>query len=84
MKLFRLSVTSLVIRFHIIMIIIVTAGFAGHYIWGPLWFLGLLAFPIFIATLMGIEFRDILPAKKPSFGKEWQVQPRYHHRVAHH
>ena len=48
MKLFQLSFDKLLIRFYLIMLVIIVAGFTG------LWWLAILALPIFFTALMGM------------------------------
>ena len=48
MKLFQLSFDKLLVRFYLIMLLIIVAGFTG------LWWLAILALPIFFTALMGI------------------------------
>ena len=48
MKLFELSLGALMIRFYLIMLVIIVAGFTG------LWWLAILALPIFFTALMGM------------------------------
>lgn len=48
MKLFELSLGALMIRFYLIMLVIIVAGFTG------LWWLATLALPIFFTALMGM------------------------------
>ena len=49
MKLFELSFGALMIRFYLIMLVIIVAGFTG------LWWLAILALPIFFTALMGMS-----------------------------
>jgi type IV secretory pathway TrbL component len=48
MKLFELSFDKLLIRFYLIMLIVIVAGFTG------LWWLAFLALPVFFSALMGM------------------------------
>jgi hypothetical protein len=50
MKLFQVSFTTLIVRFYVLMLIIIAAGFSGY------WMIGLLALPVFFSALMGIQF----------------------------
>ena len=50
MKLFKLSVAGVIWRFYLMMALIVIAGFTG------LWFLAILALPLFFSALMGVSF----------------------------
>ncbi|HJW28948.1 MAG TPA: hypothetical protein VJ508_06815 [Saprospiraceae bacterium] len=79
MKSFRLPVATLVIRFYLIMIIIIVSGFAGHFIAPPLWFLSLLAFPVFMSCLMGIEFRHKPANRVPVHRHAFRFPIRFHH-----
>ncbi|MBK9982289.1 MAG: hypothetical protein IPP15_07675 [Saprospiraceae bacterium] len=51
MKLLDLSITSLILRFYLLMAIVVGAGFSGY------WAISLLALPVFFSALMGIKIR---------------------------
>jgi uncharacterized protein (DUF58 family) len=53
---YHLSIRTLVIRLFLIMAIIVAAGFGAYYLGSAFWFLTLLAFPIFLSCVLGIEF----------------------------
>lgn len=48
MKLFGLSLETLMIRFYLLMLVVIVAGFTG------LWWLAFLALPIFFSALMGM------------------------------
>lgn len=50
MKLLDLSITTLMLRFYLLMAIVIVAGFLGY------WSLALLALPVFFSALMGIRF----------------------------
>jgi hypothetical protein len=80
MRLYNLSVAGLIMRFHIIMIIIVMTGFAGHYLGGAFWFLGLLAFPVLMSCLLGMTFDNKhITLKKPDFNRHLPVVQHQHH-----
>ena len=49
MKLLNLSVTTLILRFYLLMAIVIGAGFSGY------WAIALLALPVFFSALMGIK-----------------------------
>ncbi len=49
MKLLDLSITSLILRFYLLMAIVVGSGFTGY------WVISLLALPVFFSALMGIK-----------------------------
>jgi len=53
MKLFELSFDKIVIRFYLLMGIVIVAGFAG------IWWLAILALPVFFSALMGIQFHPM-------------------------
>ena len=46
---YELSVASVVLRFYLLMTVVLVAGFTG------LWYLGLLALPIFLSTMLGVR-----------------------------
>ena len=69
MRLYNISVTTLIIRFNIIMIIIVASGFAAHYIDPAFWFLSVLAFPVLFSVLLGIEFNKRYSIRHPELGR---------------
>ncbi|MCB0522053.1 MAG: hypothetical protein H6577_14455 [Lewinellaceae bacterium] len=52
MKFFGLSLDTLLLRYFLMMAIIIVAGFVGQ------WWLAILAFPIFMSTIMGISFKS--------------------------
>ena len=47
MKPFGLSLGSMVLRYYLMMLIVIIAGFTGH------WWIAVLAFPVFISTMLG-------------------------------
>jgi hypothetical protein len=49
MKLLNLSITSLILRFYLLMAIVIGAGFSGY------WAIAILALPVFFSALMGIK-----------------------------
>ncbi|MFK8058431.1 MAG: hypothetical protein AB8F78_20060 [Saprospiraceae bacterium] len=51
MKLFELSLTGMIIRFYLMMTAILIAGFTG------IWAIGLIALPIFMSALTGLEIK---------------------------
>ena len=69
MKLFQVSFTTLIIRFYVLMLIIIAAGFSGY------WMLGLLALPVFFTALMGIQFN----LKRTANKTKSVAQPDMHH-----
>ena len=50
MKLFHLSLTTLMLRFYLMMAVVIVAGFAG------IWPIAFLALPIFMTCLLGVKF----------------------------
>ncbi len=50
MKLLDLSISTLIIRFYLLMAIVIGAGFIGQ------WWLAILALPVFFSALMGMKF----------------------------
>lgn len=59
MKFLNLSLTTLIVRFYLMMAIIILAGFSGF------WILSVLALPVFFSALMGIRFNKYMTIKKP-------------------
>lgn len=68
MKLLELSVSTLILRFYVMMAIVIGAGFSG------LWWLSILALPVFYTALMGIKFSQPVRHKKNRTAAlhEWQ------------
>jgi hypothetical protein len=58
MKLFQVSFSTLIVRFYLLMLIVIVAGFSGY------WMIALLALPVFFTALMGIQFNRKIIAKK--------------------
>ena len=50
MKLFRLNFATLLIRYYLMMVAVILAGFSGN------WWLALIALPIFMSCLTGVTF----------------------------
>jgi len=74
MKLYHLSIGSLVKRFLLIMAIILASGFLALYAGSAFWFLAVFAFPIFLSCLLGLEFDRPHFLDKSAF---------WHHHTAH-
>ena len=55
---YELSMTSVVLRFYLLMAVVIIAGFAG------VWYVALLALPIFLSTMLGIKIDRPATAKK--------------------
>ncbi|MCI5083570.1 MAG: hypothetical protein MRY78_17865 [Saprospiraceae bacterium] len=52
MKVFDLSLSSMILRFYLMMMVILAAGFSGQ------WWLTILGLPIFLSTLLGVASKD--------------------------
>lgn len=50
MKVFELSLGTVILRFYLMMLIVIAAGFIGQ------WWLALLALPLFLSLMAGITF----------------------------
>ncbi len=50
MKVFNLSVGTIIARFYLMMLIVIAAGFLGQ------WWLAVLAFPVFLSIMFGLTF----------------------------
>jgi 1,4-dihydroxy-2-naphthoate octaprenyltransferase len=50
MKAFQLKISTLLLRFYLMMAIVVIAGFTGQ------WWLAVLSLPVFISAILGIQF----------------------------
>jgi len=55
MKYFNLSIGTLVLRFYLMMLIIIVAGFIGQ------WWLSILALPVFLSCMLGINISKTKP-----------------------
>ncbi len=75
MKLLQLSVVSFILRLYLVMAIVVIAGFTG------LWFIALLALPVFFSALIGMQFQKHVEIAR-SKRKEKQHSSSHPH-VAH-
>ena len=83
MRMYNLSIKGLITRFYIIMVIILMTGFAGHYLGGAFWYLGLLAFPVFMSCLLGLTFPNKhISIRHPEFRQHESTL--VHHKTAHH
>ena len=51
MKTFHLKIGTAVFRLYLMMLIVIVAGFSG------VWAIAFLALPVFLFTLLGVEFR---------------------------
>ncbi len=61
MKFFGINLAQMLLRYYAMMLVVIVAGFIGQ------WWLALLAFPIFIGTMMGLSFKK--DDKAPQKGK---------------
>ncbi len=79
MRLFNLSVGTLILRFYLMMAIVLIAGFSGY------WVLTLLALVVFFSCLMGIRLNLHLGHPLDSKTAQHQNSPaRRIHVHAHH
>ena len=69
----KLSVAGLMIRLYLMMAVVILAGFTG------LWYLALLALPIFLSCLMGVQFTKYHSIKKPGLQQRDIVDSGQHH-----
>jgi hypothetical protein len=53
MKILGLNIATLILRFYLLMAIVIIAGFTG------VWWLALLALPVFVSALLGISFSPL-------------------------
>ena len=82
MRMYNLSITGLIERFFLIMAIILLTGFAGHYLGGAFWYLGLLAFPVLMSCLLGLTFPNKhISIQKPELRHHL---PTMAHKTVHH
>jgi hypothetical protein len=72
MKLLDLNITTLMLRFYLLMAIVIAAGFSGY------WSLALLALPVFFSALMGISFSRTKMEKRNSTVKAPGMQKQAH------
>jgi hypothetical protein len=82
MKLYHLSIGTLVKRFLLIMAIIIGSGFLALYVSPACWYLTMLAFPVFVSCLLGIEINELHWPVKLEFGHH-PATPGKHGRWAH-
>lgn len=73
MKFLDLSLSTLMLRFYLMMAVVIIAGFSG------LWFLSILALPIFFSALMGIRFKKHHSMTKPDMSKSMDPTSNQHH-----
>ncbi|MDX1939349.1 MAG: hypothetical protein SFU99_02290 [Saprospiraceae bacterium] len=51
MKVFNLSIGTVIVRFYLMMLVVIIAGFIGQ------WWLASLALPIFLSVMFGLTFQ---------------------------
>ena len=73
MKLFELNMTTLMLRFYLLMGIVIGAGFSGY------WSLALLALPVFFSALVGLKISRPVFHFQSSRNEAKQM----HHQTAH-
>jgi len=62
-KFFKADWISILLRFYLLMAIVIAAGFSG------VWWLAILALPIFISCMLGISYSNNLTEAKTMFIK---------------
>lgn len=67
-KTFNLSIASVILRFYFMMTIVIAAGFSG------VWWVGLLALPIFLSIMLGIRFGEYAEPKKTSLERKFPLK----------
>jgi hypothetical protein len=82
MRLYHIGIGTLVKRFHFITALIVVAGFLAFYISPAFWYLTIIAFPVFMSCLLGIEFNGADVARWLHW-KQHSKQPADYHRYVH-
>ena len=73
MKYLNLPLSTLMLRFYLMMAVVIIAGFSG------LWFLSILALPIFFSALLGVSFKRHHSIKKPGVAKTYGMSSDQHH-----
>ena len=68
MKLLELQLSTLILRFYLVMAIVIGAGFIGQ------WWLAILALPVFYSALMGLKFNKAIPLKKSQQARKHALQ----------
>ena len=68
---YELSMTSVVLRFYLLMAVVIIAGFAG------VWYVALLALPIFLSTMLGVKLvRPVKGQELPNTAKTLALPTR--------
>ena len=83
MRLYHLSIRTLVERFFLIMVIIVVSGFGAMFIHPDFWYLSTLAFAVFLSCLLGMDFGKSHPDYTLRDSKQQESKPAGYHRLAH-
>lgn len=85
MKIFNLSVGTMIMRLHFMSALIVTLGFVGYF-WlgmGVLYVAIVMGMLLFLATLMGVKFKHINPFHHGPNDK-YELRHRTRHHTVHH
>jgi hypothetical protein len=80
MKILNLSIGTMIFRLHAMSALVVTLGFLG------LMYVGIvLGVILFLATLMGIQWKQINPFRHVPHPNdlEWQKRHQHHHPTVH-
>ncbi|MDX1478826.1 MAG: hypothetical protein R3301_14030 [Saprospiraceae bacterium] len=72
MKLFRLNFATIVLRYYLMMLIVIVAGFTGQ------WWLATLALPVFLSCLMALKLG---PQRPSGASVQRPMQPSRHTAV---
>jgi len=76
MKLFQVSISAIILRFYLLMLIIIAAGFSGY------WIVGILALPVFFSALMGVRFNPKIRFKKTQSTAQRETHHSLHQNTA--
>lgn len=78
MRVFNLSIGTMIFRLHAMSALMVTLGFLG------LMYVGIfVSMLLFLATLMGVQWKHINPFRHIPQPDERELQKRHHHPAAH-
>lgn len=69
LKAFKISISTVVLRFYLMMTLVVVAGFSGY------WLVGLLALPVFLSIMMGVSFSWKSKFEKPTPAENYILKP---------
>lgn len=76
MKFLNLSLAGLMLRFYLMMLIVVIAGFTH------MWLLSLLALPVLLSALMGVQFKRKPQSSETGKSKSYTSSSQQH-QTAH-